>query len=270
MAELTIGIVGAAGRMGRALVRAATEAKGCRVIAASEMRGPCRARPGRGRARRARAAGRGAHRRHLGRVRGRRCRARLHRAQAAVAHAMMAADTGTMFVTGTTGLEAPSRPDRRRRRRRSPSSRRPTSRSASTSPWRWSSRPRACWTRASTSRSSRCTTATRSMRRRAPRSGSAAPPPRGAASISTAVAERGRDGITGARKRGRHRLRRAARRRRGRRPHRDVRRPGERIEITHKAGGREIFARGAVRAALWAQGKGPGLYSMQDVLGFSR
>jgi 4-hydroxy-tetrahydrodipicolinate reductase len=42
---------------------------------------------------------------------------------------------------------------------------------------------------------------------------------------------------------------------------------GERIELTHKATDRGIFARGAVRAALWAKGKGPGLYSMMDVLG---
>ena len=44
---------------------------------------------------------------------------------------------------------------------------------------------------------------------------------------------------------------------------------GERIEITHKAGNRGIFARGAVRAAMWSAGKAPGLYSMRDVLGFS-
>jgi 4-hydroxy-tetrahydrodipicolinate reductase len=44
---------------------------------------------------------------------------------------------------------------------------------------------------------------------------------------------------------------------------------GERIEITHKASNREIFARGAVKAVLWAAGKRPGLYSMKDVLGFS-
>ncbi len=41
----------------------------------------------------------------------------------------------------------------------------------------------------------------------------------------------------------------------------------ERIELTHKAGDRTIFARGAVRAALWCEGKAPGLYSMADVLG---
>src|ERR1700704_3126003 len=41
----------------------------------------------------------------------------------------------------------------------------------------------------------------------------------------------------------------------------------ERIELTHKAEDRMIFARGAVRAALWARGQKPGLYSMADVLG---
>jgi 4-hydroxy-tetrahydrodipicolinate reductase len=42
---------------------------------------------------------------------------------------------------------------------------------------------------------------------------------------------------------------------------------GERIEITHRAADRSIFARGAVKAALWGQGKGPGLFNMSDVLG---
>ena len=42
---------------------------------------------------------------------------------------------------------------------------------------------------------------------------------------------------------------------------------GERIELTHKASTREVFARGAVKAALWARGRPPGLYSMKDVLG---
>jgi 4-hydroxy-tetrahydrodipicolinate reductase len=41
----------------------------------------------------------------------------------------------------------------------------------------------------------------------------------------------------------------------------------ERIELAHKAEDRMIFARGAVRAALWARGQKPGLYSMADVLG---
>jgi 4-hydroxy-tetrahydrodipicolinate reductase len=42
---------------------------------------------------------------------------------------------------------------------------------------------------------------------------------------------------------------------------------GERIEITHRAADRSIFARGAVKAAIWGQGKGPGLFNMSDVLG---
>jgi 4-hydroxy-tetrahydrodipicolinate reductase len=41
----------------------------------------------------------------------------------------------------------------------------------------------------------------------------------------------------------------------------------ERIEFTHKAQSREMFARGAVRAAVWSKAKAPGLYDMQDVLG---
>jgi 4-hydroxy-tetrahydrodipicolinate reductase len=41
---------------------------------------------------------------------------------------------------------------------------------------------------------------------------------------------------------------------------------GERIEITHRASSRETFARGAVRAALWLVGRAAGLYDMRDVL----
>ena len=42
---------------------------------------------------------------------------------------------------------------------------------------------------------------------------------------------------------------------------------GERIELTHRATDRKIFAAGALRAAKWAVSQPPGLYSMQDVLG---
>jgi 4-hydroxy-tetrahydrodipicolinate reductase len=42
---------------------------------------------------------------------------------------------------------------------------------------------------------------------------------------------------------------------------------GERVEFTHRAESRDIFARGALRAALWAFDKKPGLYDMADVLG---
>ncbi len=44
---------------------------------------------------------------------------------------------------------------------------------------------------------------------------------------------------------------------------------GERLELRHVAESRELFARGAVRAALWAKGQKPGLYSMMDVLGLN-
>jgi 4-hydroxy-tetrahydrodipicolinate reductase len=82
-------------------------------------------------------------------------------------------------------------------------------------------------------------------------------------------AERGRDGTTGARKAGDigfaslrggtvvgdHTVMFAG--------------PAERIELTHRAEDRMIFARGALHAALWARGKKPGLYSMADVLGLA-
>ncbi len=42
---------------------------------------------------------------------------------------------------------------------------------------------------------------------------------------------------------------------------------GERIELTHRAMNRDMFARGALRAAGWLAGKDAGLYDMQDVLG---
>lgn len=45
--------------------------------------------------------------------------------------------------------------------------------------------------------------------------------------------------------------------------------PGERIVLSHIAEDRAIFARGAVRAALWARDRKPGLYSMRDVLGLT-
>jgi len=43
----------------------------------------------------------------------------------------------------------------------------------------------------------------------------------------------------------------------------------ERIELTHRAEDRTMFAQGAVKAALWAKDKKPGLYTMADVLGLN-
>ncbi|MCR9122088.1 MAG: 4-hydroxy-tetrahydrodipicolinate reductase [Phyllobacteriaceae bacterium] len=45
--------------------------------------------------------------------------------------------------------------------------------------------------------------------------------------------------------------------------------PGERLVLSHHAEDRGIFARGAVKAAIWSRGQAPGLYSMRDVLGVS-
>jgi len=43
----------------------------------------------------------------------------------------------------------------------------------------------------------------------------------------------------------------------------------ERLTLSHNAGDRSLFARGALQAALWARDKKPGFYSMLDVLGLS-
>jgi 4-hydroxy-tetrahydrodipicolinate reductase len=43
--------------------------------------------------------------------------------------------------------------------------------------------------------------------------------------------------------------------------------PGERLELTHRASDRAVFAHGALRAAQWVSGKKPGVYDMQAVLG---
>ena len=83
------------------------------------------------------------------------------------------------------------------------------------------------------------------------------------------MAVRGRDGVTGPRQRGTigfaalrggdvvgdHSVIFAA--------------DGERLELTHKAASRQTYARGALRAAAWAQDKAPGLYTMADVLDFA-
>lgn len=82
-----------------------------------------------------------------------------------------------------------------------------------------------------------------------------------------AVQDRGRDGITGKRERGHigfHAIRGG-----------DIvgehdvlfAAPGERITLRHVASDRSVFARGALKAALWGQGRKPGEYDMLDVLG---
>ena len=81
------------------------------------------------------------------------------------------------------------------------------------------------------------------------------------------MADRGRDGITGARQTGHIGF---ASLRGGSVPgdHTVVfASDSERLELTHRAQDRSLFAAGAVRAALWADGKPAGLYDMTDVLG---
>lgn len=81
------------------------------------------------------------------------------------------------------------------------------------------------------------------------------------------IADRARDGITGARKRGDIGF--AVIRGGGIVGEHDVifAGPGERIVLRHMADDRSLFAKGALKAALWAQGKKPGEYAMTDVLG---
>jgi 4-hydroxy-tetrahydrodipicolinate reductase len=85
----------------------------------------------------------------------------------------------------------------------------------------------------------------------------------------TDVAERGRDGITGPR--GGNAIGFSAIRGGDIVGEHDVifAGPGERIVVSHMATDRGIFARGALKAALWGQGKPPGHYSMASVLGLS-
>lgn len=81
------------------------------------------------------------------------------------------------------------------------------------------------------------------------------------------VADRGRDGISGARERGHIGF--AAIRGGDVVGEHDVvfAGPGERVILRHIASDRAIFARGAMKAALWGRGKGPGAFEMIDVLG---
>ncbi|MEM9032447.1 MAG: 4-hydroxy-tetrahydrodipicolinate reductase [Pseudomonadota bacterium] len=85
----------------------------------------------------------------------------------------------------------------------------------------------------------------------------------------SAMAERGRDGITGARAEGAIGF--AALRGGDVVGEHDVvfAAPGERIVLRHIATDRAIFARGALKAALWGQDKKPGRYDMADVLGLN-
>jgi 4-hydroxy-tetrahydrodipicolinate reductase len=270
MAELKIGIVGAAGRMGVALVRAVTEARGCRVAAATER------------------AGHGALGKDAGALAGldllgvalgtdagalfKACDAVLDftSPEAAVAHAALAARTGTILVTGTTGLTSAQQAKIRAAAKKVAVVQAPNFSIGV-------NLALALVEQTAQVLDDGYDIEIVEMHHRhkvdAP-SGTALGLGRAAARgrgvTLEKMSERGRDGITGARRTGTvgfaslrggdvvgdHTVIFAG--------------PGERVEITHKAGGREVFALGAVRAALWGKGRKPGLYSMADVLGFTR
>jgi 4-hydroxy-tetrahydrodipicolinate reductase len=259
MDDLGIGIVGAAGRMGLALTRAVSEAEGCRVIAATEM-------PGHGAlgADIGTLAGRDA----LGVAVNEDAGALFAAADAVLdftapaataAHGVLAAENGTVLVTGTTGLEAAQQA----------AIEAAASSVAVVQAANFSVAVNLAI--ALVEQTARLLDADFDieiveMHHRhkvdAP-SGTALGLGRAAAKGRgvelDAVAERGRDGFTGAREPGaigfaslrggdvvgEHTVVFAG--------------PAERLEITHKAAGREIFARGAVRAALWVADKPAGL-----------
>jgi 4-hydroxy-tetrahydrodipicolinate reductase len=268
MSDLAVGILGGAGRMGRALVRAVTEAKGATVIGAVDAPG----NPEMGRD-----LGTLAGIDPLGVTLDGDVRALFQKADVIIdftiprvtaENARVAAETGTAYVVGTTGLE-------------------PDQQAVIADAGK-----RAVVVQAANF--SLGVNLTIALTRRlaevlddsfdieivemhhrhkvdAP-SGTALALGRAAAEGRGVTledkADRGRDGITGARKRGDigfavlrggnvagdHTVVFAA--------------DDERIELTHKAGDRIIFARGAVHAALWTAGKSAGYYTMQDVLEF--
>ncbi len=265
--ETRIGLLGAAGRMGTTLVRRIQATAGARLAAAAERAG----HPAAGRDA-GETAGAGA----LGIEIGSDARAVFEASdvtiefsspEATAAHAALAAETGTAYVIGTTGLDGT----------RAGAVRAAAARVAVV--WAPNMSVGVNLLLALTEQVARVLGPAWDieiveMHHRhkvdAP-SGTALGLGRAAAAgrgvDHDAVAARGRDGHTGARRAGDigyavlrggdvagdHRVIFAT--------------DGERIELAHSAGSREIFADGAVRAALWARGRSPGLYDMRAVLG---
>ncbi len=269
MSELAVGLVGAAGRMGQALVRRVSASEGCRLAAAIEHAGHDAIGKDAGTL-----AGIG----ESGVVIGEDAAAlfaacdvviEFSSPAATAAHAALAAETGTAHVIGTTGLDE-----------------------AETAALR-AAAAKACivWAPNMSVGVNLLFALTRraaavlgedydiEIVERHPRhkvdapSGTALGLGRAAAAGRGVdldeVSARGRDGITGARRAGDIGF---AALRGG-----DVvgdhcavfAAEGERLELGHRAGSRDIFANGAVRAALWTRARGPGLYGMAEVLGLS-
>jgi 4-hydroxy-tetrahydrodipicolinate reductase len=267
MTDLGVGLVGSAGRMGCTLVQRVTAAEGCRVVAAIEQAGHDAIGRDAGEV-----AGVGA----LGVAVGEDPRALFEASDvviefsspaATVAHTALAASTGTAHVIGTTGLDDDQA--------------RAIATASAAVPVVWAPNMSvgvnlllALTEQTAAILGDDYDIEIVEMHHRhkvdAP-SGTALGLGRAAAAgrgvdLDT-VADRGRDGIVGARKAGDigfavlrggdvvgdHTVVFAA--------------DGERIEIGHKASSRDVFANGAVRAALWTRDRAPGLYGMRDVLG---
>ncbi|MFP6759560.1 MAG: 4-hydroxy-tetrahydrodipicolinate reductase [Alphaproteobacteria bacterium] len=267
MTDLGVGLVGSAGRMGCTLVRRIAATDGCRLVAANEQPGHDALGRDAGEV-----AGVGA----LGVAIADNSRALFDAADvviefsspaATVAHAMLAAETGTAHVIGTTGLNDDQAGE--------------VAAAATKVPIVWAPNMSvgvnillAMTKQVAGILGDDYDIEIVEMHHRhkidAPSGtalglGKAAAAGRGV--DLDAVAARGRDGITGARNAGDigfavlrggdvvgdHTVVFAA--------------DGERLEIGHKASSRDVFANGAVRAALWTRGRAAGLYGMADVLG---
>lgn len=267
MSDLKIGVLGAAGRMGGAIIRQVTETEGCTVAAGADAAGS----PGIGRD-----AGEAAAVGTLGIVIGDDARAVFDASDAVIEfslpeptanHAAIAAETGVAHVIGTTGLVADQEQALRRAAETAAVVHAPNMSLAVNILF-------ALTKQVARLLDDEFDIEIMEMHHRhkvdAP-SGTALGLGRAAAAGRGVdlekVAQMVREGHTGARAKGDigfatlrggdvvgdHSVIFAA--------------DGERLELVHKAGSRQIFARGAVHAALWTRGKAPGLYSMFDVLG---
>ncbi len=267
MADLRMGVVGAGGRMGQMLVRTIVETEGARLVAALEQPGS----PALGRD-----AGEIAGVGHLGVVVGDDSAALFQQADAVLefsapaataVHAALAAQYGKIHVIGTTGLNAAEEASLRDAAARTPIVYAPNMSVVVTLTM-------ALVERVASVLGPDYDIEIVEMHHRhkvdAPSGtaiglGKAAA--RGRGVELDAVAQWSREGHTGPRRRGdigfaalrggdvvgEHSVVFAG--------------EAERLEITHRCTSRQIFARGAVRAALWARTQAPGLYGMRDVLG---
>jgi len=267
MTDLCIGLVGGAGRMGCALTRRITATEGCALVAAIEQSGHAAI---------GRDAGTVAGIEALGVAIADDARAMFEASDvviefssqaATAAHASLAADTGTAHVIGTTGLDAEQTAM--------------VERAAESAAVVWAPNMSvgvnlllALTEKVAGVLGDDYDIEIVEMHHRhkvdAP-SGTALGLGRAAAAGRKVdldlVSARGRDGMTGARRAGDigfavlrggdvvgdHSVVFAT--------------EGERLELGHKASSRDVFANGAVRAALWTKDRAPGLYGMRQVLG---